>query len=146
MSQTGLEVFDTTIQTTNIWLNDITQELGWGDRQLAYHALRSVLQSLRDRVQVDVAAQVGAQLPLLVRGIYYDGFRPAQNPVTARSQEEFLKLVEERYNHREPIDYAEMARAVFRVLNKHLTPELVNKLREMLGAELRPLWPELAHA
>jgi uncharacterized protein (DUF2267 family) len=142
VSQTGLEVFDTTIQTTNIWLNDITQELGWGDRQLAYHALRSVLQSLRDRLTPDMAANLSQQLPLLVRGIYYEGWKPNNNPVTARTQEEFLKLVEERYNEREPIDYTNLTRAVFQTINKHLTPDLVQKVREQLGDELRPLWPQ----
>lgn len=65
MSTTGLDVFDSTIQTTNQWLNDITDELGWGDRQLAYHALRATVQALRDRVTVDMAAHLSAQLPLL---------------------------------------------------------------------------------
>lgn len=142
MSQTGLEVFDTTIQTTNIWLNDINQELGWGDRQLAYHGLRSVLQSLRDRLTPDMAANLSQQLPLLVRGIYYEGWKPSNNPVTARSQEEFIRLVEERYNEREPVAFDDLASAVFKTINKHVSPELVGKVREMLGDELRPLWPE----
>lgn len=142
MSTTGLDVFDSTIQTTNQWLNDITEELGWGDRQLAYHALRATVQSLRDRVTVDMAAHLGAQLPLLVRGIYYEGWKPANNPVKARTQEEFLRLVEERYNHREPVAYDDIARAVFKTLNKHVTRGQVEGIREMLGEELKALWPE----
>ena len=144
MSQTGLEVFDTTIQTTNIWLNDIHDELGWGDRKLTYHALRSVLQSLRDRLTLDMAANLGQQLPLLVRGIYYEGWKPSANPVTARSQEEFFKLVEEHYNEREPVDYGDLTRAVFKTMNKHITPDLVEKVRDILGDELRALWPASA--
>lgn len=142
MSTTGLDVFDSTAQTTNQWLNDITDELGWGDRQLAYHALRATLQSLRDRVTVDMAAHLGAQLPLLVRGIYYEGWKPSNNPVKARTQEEFLRLVEERYHHREPVAYTDIVRAVLKTLNKHVTQGQVEGIREMLGEELKVLWPK----
>ena len=142
MSQTGLEVFDTTIQTTNKWLNSINEELGWGDRQLAYHALRSTLQTLRDRLTVDMAAHLGAQLPLLVRGIYYEGWKPSDNPLKTRTQEEFLSVIEERYMQREPVDFDELARAVFKTVNRYVTPAQVEKIRETLGDELRSLWPE----
>ena len=145
MSQTGLEVFDTTIQTTNGWLNSINEELGWwGDRQLAYHALRSTLQTLRDRLTVDMAAHLGAQLPLLVRGIYYEGWKPSNTPLKVRTQEEFLSVIEERYKQREPVDFDELARAVFKTVNRHIAPDQAEKIREILGDELRSLWPEPA--
>jgi len=76
MSQTGVAAFDSTIQTTNVWLHDIMERLGWQDRHRAYHALRAVLHALRDRLPVDQAAALGAQLPMLVRGFYYEGWHP----------------------------------------------------------------------
>ena len=104
------------------------------------------LAALRDRLTVDVAAHLSAQPPLLVRGIYYEGWKPANNPVKARTQEEFLALIEERYNHREPVAYDEIARAVFKTLNKHVTGGQVEEIREMLGEELKALWPEPENA
>ena len=77
MSSTGLEVFDETVHKTNIWLKEIAQVLG-PDRHRAYNALRAVLHCLRDRLTVDEAAQLGDQLPMLVRGIYYEAWHPAQ--------------------------------------------------------------------
>ncbi len=68
MSSTGLEVFDKTIQTTNSWLNEIGEDLG-PDRQRCYNALRAVLFALRDRLTVEEAADLSAQLPMLIRGI-----------------------------------------------------------------------------
>ena len=63
MSTTGLEVFDTTLQKTNVWLNDVMQELGWDDeRPRAYLALRTMLHALRDRLMVGEAMHLGAQL------------------------------------------------------------------------------------
>src|SRR6266851_4782007 len=77
MSTTGLEVFDTTVQKTNIWLKDIMQALGWEDRHKAYVALRITLHALRDRLTPEEASQLGAQLPMLIRGLYYEaGHQP----------------------------------------------------------------------
>jgi len=82
MSQTGLSAFDSTIQTTNVWLNEITERMGWReDKHRGYHALRAVLHALRDQLPVEHVAALGAQLPLLVRGIYYDGWHPAGKPL-----------------------------------------------------------------
>ena len=142
MSQTGLDVFDTTLQKTNAWLNEIQEELGWGERQLAYHALRATLQALRDRILVDEAANLGSQLPLLVRGIYYDGWVASDEPVKLRTRQEFLDLVGERYGHREPVSMEDLVRAVFATMNRHLPAPHVQKLRDSIGAELQVLWPE----
>jgi uncharacterized protein (DUF2267 family) len=92
MPATGLDVFDKTLQTTNIWLNEIVTDLG-PDPKLAYRALRAVLHAFRDRLTVEETAHFGAQLQLLVRGIFYDASQPAGKPDRIRSEEEFLDRV-----------------------------------------------------
>ena len=72
MSVTGVTTLDHTIQETNVWLKAIEEELELDSRQQAYSALRAVLHALRDRVPPEVAIKLGAQLPILVRGIYYE--------------------------------------------------------------------------
>jgi uncharacterized protein (DUF2267 family) len=144
MSQTGLDVFDTTLHETNAWLKDIHGKLGWGDRHLAYHALRSTLQTLRDRIPPDLAANLAAHLPMLVRGIYYEGYAPGSTPRPLRTQEAFLGVVEERYGHREPVAYDELVRAVFSTLNERVPRPQLDKVRMALGEELQALWPEAA--
>ena len=74
MSNAVLEVFDASLQKTQVWLNDLMSELGWEEKpQKACLALRTALHSLRDRLTNEEAVHLGAQLPILIRGIYYEG-------------------------------------------------------------------------
>jgi uncharacterized protein (DUF2267 family) len=140
MSATGLEVFDRTLQTTNIWLDEIMAELG-PDRQVAWHALGSVLHALRDRLQVNLAVHLGAQLPLLVRGLYYDQWRPTEQVRKQRSAEVFLDHVSQGLSGIRPVNVQAATQAVLRVLNHHVDPYQVDKVRQALPESIRAMWP-----
>lgn len=140
MSATGLEVFDKTLQQTNIWLDEIMDEIG-PDRKLAWRALGGVLQTLRDRLQPEFAVHFAAQLPLLVRGHYYEGWRSPTSFMAYRDEEEFLRLVAERSSGAQQVDPANAARAVFGVLARHLDVGLVAKALETLPEAIRAYWP-----
>ena len=141
MSATGLEVFDQTLQKTNIWLKEIMERLG-PDRQRAYHALRAVLHTLRDRLTVEEAAHLSAQLPLLIRGIYFEGWHPAHKPTKERTREEFLEQVEARLLGVEPINPETATRCVFEVVVRNIDPAEVVHVKHMLPGAVRALWPE----
>ena len=81
MTATRLDGFEHAIHTTNIWLNAVAEAMGTSDRHLSKRALRAWLHGLRDRLTVDAAAHFGAQLPELLRGVYYDGWDPSVVPV-----------------------------------------------------------------
>lgn len=141
MSAAGLDVFDKTLQTTHIWLDEIMQELG-PDRQVAWHALGAVLRALRDRLPIELGAHLGAQLPLLVRGLYYDQWKPQPRPDVTRSLDEFLSRVGTGLAGTRPVNVQEATRAVFRVLSRHVDGGQVAKVREALPEELRAIWPD----
>jgi uncharacterized protein (DUF2267 family) len=140
MSTTGLEVFDQTLQKTNIWLKDIMGQVG-PDRQRAYHALRAVLHTLRDRLTVEEAAHLSAQLPLLVRGIYFEGWHPAHKPSKERTQDEFLEQVKGRLQGIEPINPETATRVVLEVLERYVDPAEAVHVKHMLPKPIRELWP-----
>lgn len=52
-----------------------------------------MLHVLRNRLTLEQAVHLGAQLPLLVRGIVYDGWRIAGKPSDERQPVEFATLV-----------------------------------------------------
>ncbi|WP_454622095.1 DUF2267 domain-containing protein [Bradyrhizobium cenepequi] len=141
MSATGLEVFDRTIHLTNSWLDEIMETLP-RDRQLAWHALGAVLRTIRDRVPIELAAHLGAQLPLMVRGTYYDRFRPSDAPQSWRSAEQFLSIITAELSSTRPVSATDAALAVFQVLNHYVDPGQVEKVRHALPEEVRAMWPE----
>src|SRR5437870_1559350 len=124
MSATGLDVFDKTLQTTNIWLDEIMAKLG-PDRQVAWHVLGAVLHALRDRLQIGLAVHLGAQLPLLVRGLYYDQWRASDQVLKQRSTEVFLDHVSHGLADIRPVNVRDATQAVFRVLNHYVDPHQI---------------------
>jgi uncharacterized protein (DUF2267 family) len=141
MSRSGLDVFDKTLQTTHIWLDELMQEIG-PDRQVAWHVLGVVLRVLRDRLPIELAAHLGAQLPLLIRGAYYDQWRPADQPQRLRTREEFLERVGQELANTRPVNVAQATAAVFGLLSRHVDAGQVEKVRGALPNEVRAIWPD----
>ena len=142
MSATGLKVFDDTLGKTNRWLNDIMKLLDWSDRKKAYQALRATLHTLRDRLMPDEVPHLGAQLPMLIRGIYYENWDPGCEHLRERSKQEFLSHIADMFEPSDrDLDFEAIAQAVFQVLNMHVDSGQIDQLRAMLPAEVRELWP-----
>ena len=145
MSQSGLRVFDSTLQQTHEWLNSVATELGLeDDKESAYSALRAALHALRDRIPVKAATEFGAQLPMLVRGFYYEGFNPAATPQVERHKDEFLASIAENYAKHNELGPQAIAQAAFKTVNKFMTAGQVSQTRDMLNEDFRDeVWPEL---
>jgi uncharacterized protein (DUF2267 family) len=141
MNGTGLEVFDTTVQKTRAWLHDVMDELDWEDQpQKAYLALRTVLHALRDRLTIEEAVQLGAQLPMLIRGFYYEGWKLTGKPVKERHKEEFLDHVKKAFRDDMTVDPERVTRAVFKVLAKRTSKGEIEDVKHLLPTALQKLW------
>jgi uncharacterized protein (DUF2267 family) len=141
MSATGLAVFDTTLQKTNNWLNDLMQVLSWQDKRKAYLALRATLHALRDRLTVEAVAQFGAQLPMLIRGFYYEGWDPTGKPLSEQHKEQFLGRIEQQFKGDDCIDPEQVARAVFTMLANRVSDGEIEDIKNVLPGDIRDLWP-----
>lgn len=144
MGMTGLDVFDRTVQETNVWLKDLGEALHWEDRKEVYHALRTVLHLLRDRIPDTEMADLLAQLPLLLKGVAMDGWR-ATEPLKIRDREEFLQRVADGMEAVKPVvDPERVTRSVFALLSGKVSEGEVEDVRRALPENIRALWPEPA--
>jgi uncharacterized protein (DUF2267 family) len=101
MSPTGFEPFDRATLAAGAWLTAVADELKTGDRELAYRILRTWLQTLRDRLPVRASATFAAQLPELLRGLYFEGWEPGRVPVKYGPDEYLLRFA---HQARVPVD------------------------------------------
>ena len=100
-----------------------------------------MLHALRDRLIVEEAADLGAQLPMLLRGAYFEGWKPAGKPLKERHLTEFLRHVSTELAGTEPEDPKVVTRGVFAVLARHLSPGQLADIRQGLPEQVRELWP-----
>lgn len=142
MSAKGLEVIDHTVQITHEWINELKERLDWVGHRDALHLLRVTLTSLRDHLSHEEVADFAAQLPLLIRGMFYEGWQPAGTPLKDRSQQAFVDGIEAQIEN--GIDYrgVEDISTVFKLLNARISAGEVNDMRGNLPSGIRDLWPE----
>jgi uncharacterized protein (DUF2267 family) len=142
MSTAHTMLFQETLQLSSAWIVELVERLGVADEQQALHVLCATLQTLRDRLPVDDAVHLGAQLPVLIRGLYYDGWRPANTPTRLRHRDEFLAQVAGRYHARPLVDLETGVRAAITVLNRNISIGEALSVVHALPSELRDLWPD----
>jgi uncharacterized protein (DUF2267 family) len=131
-----MKLFEHVNQQGITWVNNMMVELQTTDPHKGLHALRAGLHALRDRLGVDEAAQLSAQLPLLIRGLFFEGWDPSGKPLRIRHREEFLALVREKYAPREDAAADDIVRALFRVLRNHVSQGEITAIMMTLPGEI----------
>ena len=132
-----------TVQQTQEWLKELRDNSGLSDEGEALSVLRAVLHQLRDRLSPEEAVDLGAQLPILLRGYYYEGWKPLRTPEKIRSETEFLDNVTLRLLPH-PIAPEPAVRDVFALLAHHCDPGEVADVIDELPKGIKALWPEMA--
>lgn len=138
---THVPVFETTLRKTHEWLDELTSAGICADHSQAYSVLRAVLHALRDRLIPDEAIDLGAQLPMLVRGFYFEGWKPSKTPTRQRSRQAFLHDVQEEIANIEAVNAERAVKAVFGLLGRHVSYGEIEDVARMLPEEVRDLWP-----
>jgi uncharacterized protein (DUF2267 family) len=138
---TSFELFDGTLQKTDLWLGHLMRLLPTDDRQVAYLALRATLHALRDRLTVEEVAQLGAQLPMLIRGFYYEGWDPTGKPLKIRHRQQFLDRITSELAYVNDNDPEDVARAVFTLLVQRISDGEIEDVKQVLPVDIRDLWP-----
>jgi uncharacterized protein (DUF2267 family) len=144
MSEQGLETIETTTQKTHEWIARIAESMHMEKRD-AWKSLRAVLQTLRDRLPQDVAVHFGAQLPMLVRGLYYEGWEPSKVPMKM-SREEFLAVVQSRIIADRVIDPVETVQNVVAIVADHIGDGEMHKVMHVFPSDMQALFLAFASA
>jgi uncharacterized protein (DUF2267 family) len=138
---TGIDVLEKSEQETNIWLNEIGERIDTPDRRKAFNALRATLHAVRDRIGPDNALHLAAQLPLLIKGLFFENWRPSETPTREREKETFLANVDAEIYRGIGVEPEVAVRAVLEVLADHIDAAEVAKLQRLFPEEMRDLWP-----
>ena len=133
-------VFDKTEQKTMHWVTGIASKMGSADMHRSYMILRGVLHALRDRLPENEAVQLGAQLPMLVRGFYYEGWRPQDEPRRYHHKDPFLEQVRQEVPTLDDVQLEKAVSSVFDTLENEIAGGELRQVRHALPADLRELW------
>ncbi|XDA97986.1 DUF2267 domain-containing protein [Sulfitobacter sp. LCG007] len=142
MSAQGLEVIDHTVQLTHEWINELRERLDWHSSRDALRLLRAVLVQIRDHLGHDEVAQLSAQMPLLIRGMFFEGWQPSHTPVRDRKVEHFLSAIEDQVGDVQDWRGTKDIAAVFRTLDDKISEGEIRDVKSGLPQPIRDLWPE----
>ena len=82
------------VQQNQIWLKEPQDDAGFLNETEAWSVFRAVLHKRRDRLPVEETVQLAAQLPLVLRGKFYQGWQSRKVPdKSIRSQQDFFDAV-----------------------------------------------------
>jgi uncharacterized protein (DUF2267 family) len=127
----------------HVWMKELREKAGFDDEEQALRIFRIVLHELRDRLTVEEAADLAAQLPVLIRGIYYEGWRPSTMPHKIHNKQKFVdEITVKLLPDAEPAEPA--VRSVFALLAHHCDPGEIADVIAQLPGDLKALWPESA--
>ncbi len=133
------------VQHTRTWLKELRESAELPDEAAALSVLRAVLHQLRDRLSVEEAADLAAQLPTIVRGYYFEGWRPARVPQKIHSKQKFLDQITLKLLPR-PVAPEAAVTHVFALIAHHCDPGEISDVIGQMPAGLQELWPETARA
>lgn len=122
------------------WVNLLDENLAWDDQGRAYMLLRETLHAVRDYLSVDEVADLSAQLPMLVRGIFFDGWVPSRTPAQPRSKADFLDRISKPFADNPLEDPEKAAAAVFDILRQKTSMGEFDQVAHSMPKTLRDLW------
>jgi len=141
MTAQGLEVIDQSVHLTHEWINEIAGRLDWSSKRSALRLMRVTLHHIRDHLLVDEMAQLSAQLPVMIRGFFFEGWLPKDTPIKERHSKDFVAFITDRMRDTAEYRGGEDIKCVFDLLNARISRGEIEDVRASLPRDLRDLWP-----
>lgn len=145
-SVTGTRNVDDAIHKLNVWLKELMEDMQWDNRERALSAFRATLHALRDILPLETAVHFGAQLPLIFKGIYYDGWAAKKIPVfKVNDVEDFYELIRHKLGPAsakfEDDTIRLFSESVINILAVHMGTDELKKIRSVLRLRARDIIP-----
>lgn len=141
MTAQGLEVIDQSVHLTHEWINELAGRLDWSSKRSALRLLRVILHRIRDHLLVDEVAQLSAQLPVMIRGVFFESWVPNDTPIKERHGEDFIAYIRHQMGDTAEYRGQDDIKCVFDLLNARISRGEVEDIRANLPQDLRDLWP-----
>ena len=141
MTAQSLEIIDHSVQLTHEWINELAQRLGWSSERSALRLLRITICHVRDHLPIDELAHVSAQLPVMIRGFFFEGWMPKHTPIKERRAEEFVSFIGGHMHDTEEYRGRDDIKCVFDLLKNRLSRGEVEDIRATLPTDICDLWP-----
>lgn len=142
----GLTIVNHAAEQALAWIHELQKDMRFPHEQSAYAALRAVLHTLRDCLTVKEAADLSGQMPTLIRGIFFEGWSPSEKPNRIHDPHEFGQQVMKVLGKHPEIHAENSTRAVFALLDRHISAGEIDDVISIMPKGLRPLWPQEAVA
>lgn len=140
MSVKAIHNFEHAVHAANEWIKELANEPEVGSESQAYGILRIVLQALRDRMRVEEVAQLSAQLPMLIRGFFFEGWKPQHEQSPPESSEEFLEDIGLRLLRVSEIEAEDAVYLVYALMHQHFSEGELVHVDRVMPAELVLRW------
>ena len=141
MSQGYKSSINHSIQVTHEWVHQLDEMVPWNDSNQSFRLLRVSLHAIRDLLNVDEAAQLAAQLPTYIRGVYFEGWDPSKTPSRNREKQDVIARVCTDFKGQELDDPEYALNIIFSFLNTRISAGEVEDVRGSLRKSLRDIWP-----
>ncbi len=145
MSVKSIGNFEHAVHLANEWIRDLAEKPEVGSDTQAYIILRAGLHLIRDRLRVDEVAHLSAQLPMLVRGFFFEGWKPPNEDSGAgESTRHLIQEMGDRLERLSEIQPEDALFLVYALLARKLsTGELKYVDRALPYDLLFPWWAKL---
>lgn len=139
--------FERTLHKSHQWIKEIHQELDWMSADSVYHLLRAVLHTIRDQLSTNEAAHFSAQLPLLLRGTFFECWNPASNNPKGLGKVDFFESIRFHIGrvNRPIINLEDGVTIVLRVIFNHVSPGEMNDIIHSSRPSLRKYYEHIQY-
>lgn len=139
MNNAHVSVFETSVAKADQWVAEVAETMGIVDRQEAYRTLRAVLHALRDQLTVHENKDLSAQMPMVIRGLFFEGWNPAKAE-HVRDAGQFEEAVMAHHGARPQRAPREMIAGVARVLSARISEGEFRQVLHSLAEPVRELF------